>query len=599
MSLNHKKTSSPCKGQITLQCSYIESSPISKIIGPSLELLPSGVRLLNTSRNSHSSLTEVSSLKGKELKAMLKTNRKMEKKIENALEFLSTLNQHYDNYSTPSGPRSEEQHSAGSVNSRQMIEEISYAHEQLSGPFVLKIPLTNGNHAKKERSSKSASKKPQTRPELLQALERLQKEIQEEIPAWTAHFSNHKRVIEILEGYKRTVRRLVRIWTKEEDTFSALLEELETLKKSGEAEQFKIPPYFLYNPNKRKRCTPEEGEEANGALTPKKNILKAYMDALGGKDSPWFQTYSYFPRIPEAILNLIQDIHKPLSNLLTEDLRILPMPEINRLSAIAKMLQYCNSSRIALEQFQKGRTRQKISTLQQQRKCLREDPKYSTFYRYGGNIKSAEETVEYPTLEELDYLLKLDITQIDTIINNLKTRLFAADSDDLESNSITTTLHQKEEEFLKLVNDHVRKQSTLIKKIMEENTKLDTNIPEDRIKEYLHKLVSRKEKKRGEKLAVRHDRIKRRVKLEQKVTLPLVTGKLCMIQVESEPMQNSRQEEESKENHHLLTSHNPSEGASAIKESSDSEQAECSQSSSSFKESVQHDSCVNIIAPFS
>ncbi len=467
MSTANKETSPSYPSKSPSRSTPPVSCPLLQIPPSSFELLLPEAQVQR--RPEHSWVPQASLGKKQELKALLGANKRLQKKISKAIEFFCAMSQQYGMVSTPPVTESLDAYSAESVNSRQMIDGIQ-ERESVPGPFVLKIPLSKELHKQIEL----IPPRPQTKTELCINLDRLQCEILSSLPSWTIDSLNHVPMIKLLEDYKRTIRRLVRLWAKEEDPYEKLFEQLKELRKVAESEQFKVPLYFSGIAGKRKRGSPEV--EINGHANPQ-NLAKAYIKALGGKDSPWLQTFSYFPEIPETVIDPFTAIHMPTSrSLLIGNTKPLPLYAINRLSAIAKMLQYCKESRIDLEQFQKGRIRQKISALQLQRKCLREDPrlypKHSTFYQGNGhsNGTTDHDSLSYPpTQDELDYLLGLDVSQIDWIITELKDCLYSGNS---PATDTEMGFSSKEAELFSLTIKQQARHRDILRKIFAEKSRV-------------------------------------------------------------------------------------------------------------------------------
>eukprot|EP00826_Nyctotherus_ovalis_P002035 TRINITY_DN10386_c0_g1_i4.p1 TRINITY_DN10386_c0_g1~~TRINITY_DN10386_c0_g1_i4.p1 ORF type:complete len:465 (+),score=93.75 TRINITY_DN10386_c0_g1_i4:227-1621(+) len=237
--------------------------------------------------------------------------------------------------------------------------------------------------------------------DMLERLEELRREIEEELSDWSEQGARHKKLIALLESYKRLVNALLDTNT---DPYARLASGLRILRNRVQSEAAEVPPYAWKCPR-----------NVYGQKVLKSG--KEYVEELGGKHSPWLQE-EYFVRVP---LSVVQNLHataKGSSNL--DNVEFLSLHAVNRLSAIAKMLNYCKEQTVSLIQFKKGRTKQKLAALRSQHKLLaNEHPNSSS------TSSTSAAADYYPSSEELGYLCGLDVGKLCEVVAELKGRICA------------------------------------------------------------------------------------------------------------------------------------------------------------------------------
>lgn len=192
-------------------------------------------------------------------------------------------------------------------------------------------------------------------------------------------------LIQILEEYKTLINRLVDRF--EQKNMELTIENLKAYKKRSKLSKKRI--------TKTMKCMGE-----------KKDTEKV-----------WDKLNSYFEFSPSCILEQLQE--RPEEELQFSSL--LSLHAINRLSAIAKMIQYCRENKIKLKQFKEGRTPQRIKGWHKMSKI--------TAITYGPLTESYQDTYLdkkgkcYPLLSELDYLMSLNLDTIGEEITRLKVML--------------------------------------------------------------------------------------------------------------------------------------------------------------------------------
>lgn len=241
---------------------------------------------------------------------------------------------------------------------------------------------------------------------------------------WTVCYSTHKELIDTLEAYKKLVSKYVRRYYRRESN----IDQLRNLLIAAKNEQMERENSI--NNNKW-----TEGHEKSVI---KKRTVKRKCKCV------WTQLSSYFlnfnPEIKRSLKNLEPPFIRSDSNI-----QFLNMSSINRLGAIAKMLQYCLDNGITVAEFMDDRTYQKIKT----RLKRMEETVLTT---QPGAIK---DIVYCPSLTEIPFLLSLKNENIESIVGILK-------------NSVTlpynSCISKRREEELKEIADENR---SLVAKINE------------------------------------------------------------------------------------------------------------------------------------
>ena len=136
----------------------------------------------------------------------------------------------------------------------------------------------------------------------------------------------------------------------------------------------------------------------------KKITVNTWNITTKGPDKIWDNTDAYFSSVPHHVIEqnkFFGDINFP---------QILNMYAINRLSAILKMVQYCDDNGILYCEFKEGRILQKVLGLYKMKNAdsFAKDSEYF-----------------YPSPTEMEYLMSLEPKKILDEISRLKIILFA------------------------------------------------------------------------------------------------------------------------------------------------------------------------------
>jgi hypothetical protein len=198
-------------------------------------------------------------------------------------------------------------------------------------------------------------------------LDRAKNNILAELRTWTADFDNHKHIIDLLENYKKLVL-----------SYTA-----EYLNKKNELNEFKDS---LINSLNNKNAMKKEYNRHNKQKRAKGKKI-------------WDQVDSYLEDISPIV-------KKSFEKLLTSTYKntipngLLNMNTVNKLAAIAKMLQYCCDNKVTVKEFLGDGVYSKMKA-----KC------------------AVNKTVYTPNLNEIGYLLSLDTHSLDETINSLKNKV--------------------------------------------------------------------------------------------------------------------------------------------------------------------------------
>lgn len=229
----------------------------------------------------------------------------------------------------------------------------------------------------------------------------MRREIKEELSGWNEQSARHKRLIALFEAYKHLVNAVLVTNT---DPCARLCGGLRILRKRAQSEAAQVPPYaWTSQKNARGLKMLRSGRE--------------YAEEMGGRHSPWLQE-EYFVPVP---LSVAQNLHATAKESIgLNNMELLSLHAVNRLSAIAKMLHYCKKQRISLSQFKQGRTKQKLAALRSQRELLASEHSSS-------DITSSTSAAAdyYPSSEELEYLFELEAEELQGVVAELKGRICA------------------------------------------------------------------------------------------------------------------------------------------------------------------------------
>eukprot|EP00826_Nyctotherus_ovalis_P046115 TRINITY_DN5175_c0_g1_i5.p1 TRINITY_DN5175_c0_g1~~TRINITY_DN5175_c0_g1_i5.p1 ORF type:complete len:310 (+),score=38.14 TRINITY_DN5175_c0_g1_i5:209-1138(+) len=208
----------------------------------------------------------------------------------------------------------------------------------------------------------------------------------ESLKYWTICAANHKDIIDAMEGYKNLVSKYVKKYYSKENSVECLCSLLTKAKCRGD-----LSPL-------------EESESHVERLTLKKHAK--------AKDKHiWKLLNLHFMGIDQEVRKILKKFGSPSLRAETST-QFLDMASINRLSAIAKMLQYCLDNRITISEFINDRIYQKVSA---RFKLLKE-----------ANPQGASKEILYcPSPSEIPYLLSLDFGNIESLVVRLKSNMLA------------------------------------------------------------------------------------------------------------------------------------------------------------------------------
>ena len=195
-----------------------------------------------------------------------------------------------------------------------------------------------------------------------------QKNLLTEIRMWSGTEEDHKKIMDLLENYKKLIKQFMNALLNKTDRFNDICNAL------SEKEDI--------HSNKRKT---------------KRINKKAFV---------WNAINSYFTPIHSDVRRDIKSlISSSNEEFHKEEFELLNIVAVNRLSAIAKMLQYCNENKIAVGNFMKDRIEQKLKTRLKQKKLL-------------DHSIQINETL--PTMNEVSYLSSIKNSNINFVIDTLK-----------------------------------------------------------------------------------------------------------------------------------------------------------------------------------
>ena len=412
------------------------------------------------------------------LEKIYKKNKKLYSKIEDVLGFVKPI------IETGVSPNSVKPYSSQINESKEYHQKLNIDHFHIKAPISL-MALRSNLPCRYE-----------LKLDYTKALDKPRNQVLKEIKLWNMRSTNHISIIRVLENYKTFVMRIIKLESGE-DPYTRLFENLYHLKDEAEIKKYKIPPYFFW-PSK-------SGHQIQ--LSKDSTFLqREYSKSLGGKESPWLQ-YEYFSAISKPIIGNFEEIIDQI--LPSNNIQFLSMHSINRLVAIAKMLNYCRVFKINLLQFQQGRIKQKIIALETKRKLFLTEQKIF----HNKNLLEAIE--EYPSVEELSYLLTLDISKLDDIISNLK--------ENLEYIPDNCEYKLKEQVFKLYLENNNKRRRKLIQRILTESASGDNDDFNNIILKY-QTMIPTIIKKRAKGLANIYKDIKKPKYEEIQKTVKSITG---------------------------------------------------------------------------
>jgi len=163
-------------------------------------------------------------------------------------------------------------------------------------------------------------------------LEKQADNLLEKIKSWSASQPDHKEIISLLENYKKAVSKYIHNKTKKTNTFTELLT---ILSRKGHNQH-------IDKPNSKKK---------------RYNVI-------------WNTFDTFFSSAKLQISDMIERMLKKEYEV--EELKdgVLNMYAVNRLAAVAKMLQYCIDNGMTINEFMEKRTYQKIKARLNQRMSI-------------------------------------------------------------------------------------------------------------------------------------------------------------------------------------------------------------------------------------
>lgn len=205
---------------------------------------------------------------------------------------------------------------------------------------------------------------------------------------WTASSASHKNIIDTMESYKKLVNKYARKYHRIENSADQLCDLLLKAKNAHISSTNSL----------------NSGESASHGVK-KRSTKKKHTHV-------WNQLNLYFMDINQDIRGSLNrfDSASPINEV---NIEFLNVASINRLLAIAKMLQYCLDNGITVAEFLDDRTYQKIKA---RLKRLEE----TVLLAPPGTVK---EKIYCPSLDEIPFLLLLGKDNIEGTIDTLKDSL--------------------------------------------------------------------------------------------------------------------------------------------------------------------------------
>jgi len=356
--------------------------------------------------------------KKEELKKILKSNERILEKIKAAIEFIKST-KHQQNPFPPA--------------TTSKIPKLSF---DKNVSLIVSLPM--------KRISEE---------ELKTKIEQESTFLLDSIKDWTGSSANHKSIIYTMEHYKKLVRKYIHRYCRKQDPIDRLYNLLAGAR----------------NTHINEANTLSSNGNENLVENQEKHVLKKKI--IKSKDKCiWTQLNLWFMGISENMKGSLDSIILTLPNSKIP-IQFLNVAAINRLSAIAKMLQYCLNNGITVAEFMEDRTYQKIKArLKRMEKT--------------GTSGSNKDTMYYPSLDEIPYLLSLRNDNVEIVVNQLKSNIILLHN--------TNTSLRNEEELQRVWSRNRRIIEKMKKKIPQttENT-----IPRTEISRVISRKRRRKERK--------------------------------------------------------------------------------------------------------
>ena len=218
-------------------------------------------------------------------------------------------------------------------------------------------------------------------------LERLREAVLSEAEGWEITSAQNHGFISALEEYKACVKRYME-----------------------ECENKGVDAIYM----KAKRIADSSQKTKGGK---KKAMHKEDSERVWDEVEKW-----YFDKPSIELLEKLKRIDIGMGS--AQPVILLNMAAVNRLAGIAKMAQYCVDNGVSLEKFKEGRVSQKIRAWHKMHRIT--SVGHMTDGEEGGIASYMDhEGLCYPLLEELDYLLELEVDSIQEEITRRKSSLFS------------------------------------------------------------------------------------------------------------------------------------------------------------------------------
>ena len=304
-----------------------------------------------------------------EMKKLYKKNKRFIKRIDKVMRIIESIKvcNSKEDFST--------------LENRVLEDNSRNSQELNPDNFLIQLPHKN----KISCESKIIPK--ESEENLIAQLEKSKGDVLHQILIWNPFTSTYRTFIKTLQNYKDLVSQLIKLWEKRDKPYEKFLEDLKTLRSNTESEKLKVPSYYSYY---------WKGHKDH----PEISIHKDYLASLGGKESPWLQ-FEYFSEIPESVIKDLKKLNNRFEP--SGNVEFISLYGINRLLAIAKMMYYCDKTKIKLSEFQEGRTKQRISALESRYKALIEE---QSIFNDRMQIPEDYKNVEfYPTPIRFSYFI--------------------------------------------------------------------------------------------------------------------------------------------------------------------------------------------------
>ena len=192
---------------------------------------------------------------------------------------------------------------------------------------------------------------------------------------------------------------------------------------------------------------------AEGVKRKAKIIGKEAKGAKGQGDKVWAEVGRYFADVRPELVAVFHSLGERGTDLSS----VMNMCAVNRLAAIAKMLQYCKDTNTNPQKFKEGRVFQKIRAWHKIHKITSaEHPLNPSLYSACVTPYTDKEGACYPLMEELDYLQALDIDNLEEETTKLKTLLLKNAQDTWHEESEFTTLVSRNRELMHGIEERIR-----------------------------------------------------------------------------------------------------------------------------------------------